>query len=152
MNIPLSPCVSENLVSRDDFGSPVPRQPAHLHTQAESCFLPPLLGTKGLKCIATCRTGTQEKRVKLLPKRVQLPLWFFVFVFVKGMFTHKYKRAGSKQFPSVYHRSEHTIQPRFRTDRSLYAGSSTAFPSWPNHPGREACPDRKKLGTHRLAA
>ena len=25
----------ENLVSRDGFGSPVPRQPAHLHTQAE---------------------------------------------------------------------------------------------------------------------
>ena len=27
MNIPLSPCVPENLVSRDGFGSPVPRQP-----------------------------------------------------------------------------------------------------------------------------
>ena len=26
----------ENLVSRDGFGSPVPRQPAHLHIQAES--------------------------------------------------------------------------------------------------------------------
>ena len=26
----------ENLVSRDGFGSPVPRQPAHLHTPAES--------------------------------------------------------------------------------------------------------------------
>ena len=26
----------ENLVSRDGFSSPVPRQPAHLHTQAES--------------------------------------------------------------------------------------------------------------------
>ena len=26
----------EKLVSRDGFGSPVPRQPAHLHTQAES--------------------------------------------------------------------------------------------------------------------
>ena len=25
----------ENLVSRDEFGSPVPRQPAHLHTQEE---------------------------------------------------------------------------------------------------------------------
>ena len=35
-NIPLSPCVPENLVSRDRFGSPVPRQPDHLHTQAES--------------------------------------------------------------------------------------------------------------------
>ena len=32
---PLSPCVPENLVSRDGFSCPVPRQPAHLHTQAE---------------------------------------------------------------------------------------------------------------------
>ena len=35
-NIPLSPCVPENLVSRDGFSRPVPRQRAHLHTQAES--------------------------------------------------------------------------------------------------------------------
>ena len=35
-NIPLSPYVPENLVSRDGFSRPVPRQPAHLHTQAES--------------------------------------------------------------------------------------------------------------------
>ena len=35
-NIPLSPCVPANLVSRDGFSRPVPRQPAHLHTQAES--------------------------------------------------------------------------------------------------------------------
>ena len=34
-NIYLSPFAPENLVSRDRFGSPVPRQPAHLHTQAE---------------------------------------------------------------------------------------------------------------------
>ena len=34
-NIPLSPCVPKNLVSRDGFSRPV-RQPAHLHTQAES--------------------------------------------------------------------------------------------------------------------
>ena len=30
-NIPLSPCVPENLVSRDGVSRPVPRQPAHLH-------------------------------------------------------------------------------------------------------------------------
>ena len=35
-NIPLSPYVPGNLVSRDGFSRPVPRQPAHLHTQAES--------------------------------------------------------------------------------------------------------------------
>ena len=36
MNIPLSPCVPENLASREGFSRPVPRQPAHFHTQAES--------------------------------------------------------------------------------------------------------------------
>ena len=36
MNIPLSPCVPENLVSQDGSSRPVPRQSAHLHTQAES--------------------------------------------------------------------------------------------------------------------
>ena len=36
MIISLSPFAPDNLVSRDGFGSPVPRQPAHLHTQAES--------------------------------------------------------------------------------------------------------------------
>ena len=36
MNISLSAFAPENLVSRDGFGSPVPRQPAHFHTQAES--------------------------------------------------------------------------------------------------------------------
>ena len=37
MNFLLSPYVPESLVSRDGFFSrPVPRQPAHLHTQAES--------------------------------------------------------------------------------------------------------------------
>ena len=36
MNIPLSPCVPENLVSREGFSRPAPRHTAHLHTQAES--------------------------------------------------------------------------------------------------------------------
>ena len=36
MNNSLSPFAPMNLVSRDGFGSPVPRQPAHLHTQVES--------------------------------------------------------------------------------------------------------------------
>ena len=35
-NVPLAPCVPKNLFSRDGFSRPVPRQPAHLHTQAES--------------------------------------------------------------------------------------------------------------------
>ena len=36
INISLSAFAPENLVSRGGFDSPVPRQPAHLHTQAES--------------------------------------------------------------------------------------------------------------------
>ena len=36
MNISLSAFAPETLVSREGFGSPVRRQPAHLHTQAES--------------------------------------------------------------------------------------------------------------------
>ena len=36
MNVSLSPFAPENLVLLDGFGSPVPRQPAHHHTQAES--------------------------------------------------------------------------------------------------------------------
>ena len=36
MNISLSPFTPKFLISRVGFGSPVPRQPAHLHTQAES--------------------------------------------------------------------------------------------------------------------
>ena len=36
MNISLSAFAPENSVSRDGFGSPVPRQPAHLYTLAES--------------------------------------------------------------------------------------------------------------------
>ena len=35
MDISLSPFAPENLVLRDGFGSLVPRQPAHLHIQAE---------------------------------------------------------------------------------------------------------------------
>ena len=35
-NISLSAFAPENLVSRNGFGSPVPRQPAHLHTRTES--------------------------------------------------------------------------------------------------------------------
>ena len=36
MDITLSPFAPENLASRGGFGSPVPREPAHLDTKAES--------------------------------------------------------------------------------------------------------------------
>ena len=37
-NVPLSPCVPENLVSRDGFSRPVPRQPARLHVFSSHPF------------------------------------------------------------------------------------------------------------------
>ena len=61
-NIPLSPCVPENLVSRDGFSRPVPRQPAHFHTQAESGGVLQDAGRDGRTCFARldyqARTGT----------------------------------------------------------------------------------------------
>ena len=36
LNREMSPYVPEYLVSRDGFSRPIPRQPAHLHAQAES--------------------------------------------------------------------------------------------------------------------
>ena len=39
MNIPLSPCVPEKLVSRDGFGRPVPCQPAHSPYSCWSWYL-----------------------------------------------------------------------------------------------------------------
>ena len=89
-NIPLSPCVPENLVSRDGFSRPVPRQPAHLHTQAESgAYLrdssrvprrrpmkPPyaigsvpslsghaIIGTDGVRCRESAGTGPVNLKV-----------------------------------------------------------------------------------------
>ena len=75
MNISLSPFAPENLVSRDGFSSPVLRQPAHLHTQAESSaylvlitgFLPSSAAastqfrTDGLHC--------RESAAKVVPNR-----------------------------------------------------------------------------------
>ena len=47
-DISLSPCVPEKLVSRDGFSRSVPRQPAHLHTQAESVVQHEILRWKRL--------------------------------------------------------------------------------------------------------
>ena len=63
MNIPLSPCVPENLVSRDGFSHPVPRQPTHLHTQAESgaCTCPQIkkILVPGIQTNTNSSTGTK---------------------------------------------------------------------------------------------
>ena len=47
MNILLSLCVPENLVSRDGFSRPVPRQPAHLHVVLRLNLNPMISWTEG---------------------------------------------------------------------------------------------------------
>ena len=102
MNILLSPCVPENLVSRDEFSRPVPRQPAHLHTQAESgAYLrdssrvprrrpfirPPYviggqsrvyrvtqLRTDGVHCRQSAGTGPVN--IKVVPNECWMYVWF----------------------------------------------------------------------------
>ena len=81
MNISPSPFVPENLVSRDGFGSPVPRQPAHFHTQAESVLtygIPPDFRGGGgghLLCIYECMV-IHIARVRI--NRVRLPILLVV--------------------------------------------------------------------------
>ena len=66
-NISLSPCVPENLVSRDGFSRPVPRQPAHLQTQAESgrvcvcVFFPFILDIKFVGRTSRGHTGGRSQ-------------------------------------------------------------------------------------------
>ena len=71
-NISLSPCVPENLVSRDGFSRPVPRQPAHLHPQAESgaylrdssrVYRVTQLRTDGVHCRESAGTGPVNLKV-----------------------------------------------------------------------------------------
>ena len=62
-NIPLSSCVPENWVSRDGFSRPVPRQPAHLHTQAESggCLLTGFLPSSAAASIYSSITAIRYR-------------------------------------------------------------------------------------------
>ena len=54
----LSSFTPENLVSRDGFGSPVPRQPAHLRTQAESgAYLGDSSRVPRRRCICSINNG-----------------------------------------------------------------------------------------------
>ena len=58
MNISLSAFAPEKLVSRYGFGSPVPRQPTHLHTQAESGAY--LRDSSQVPRLYTCKRSTLE--------------------------------------------------------------------------------------------
>ena len=80
------------------------------------------------------------------------PLLLFVLVFVKGMFTPSRRERDPSTphpcttAPSIRHSS------RGSASTVAYAGSASVTPPYLTHPGREAYPDRKKQGTHRLAA
>ena len=60
-NIPLSPCVPENLVSRDGFSRPVPRQPANLHTHKLNLVL-----TYGIPPEFRVVVGYEERKVRFV--------------------------------------------------------------------------------------
>ena len=60
MNISVFPFVPENLVSRDGFGSPAPRQPAHLHTQDE----PGVFISDQTRNVLEQKTGSIVKGIK----------------------------------------------------------------------------------------
>ena len=60
-NISLSAFVPEDLVSRDGFGSPVPRQPSPLHTQAEWCLLTGFLPSSAAASIYSFITAIRHR-------------------------------------------------------------------------------------------
>ena len=75
MNIPLSPCVPENLVSRDGFSRPVPRQPAHLHTQAESGVVVVVVDSHIQRIVLAAEETTVTQQVSHRPIKRQSRLW-----------------------------------------------------------------------------
>ena len=65
------------------------------------------------------------------------------------------KLTRRERYPSTTHPCTTATRTRHSRGFALTvasAGRSPAFPPWPTHPGREASPDRKKRGTHRLTA
>ena len=70
IDISTSLLAPENLVTRDGFGSPVPRQPAHLHTQAES--------------------GAYLRDSSRVPRRVHLFFWTTILHRVSPEFTYRW--------------------------------------------------------------
>ena len=79
-NIPLSPCVPENLVSRDGFSRPVPRQPAHLHTQAESgaYTYTGFLSSSAAASIYKCSPIKLEIRLHILSEYIYIWAVYFI--------------------------------------------------------------------------
>ena len=76
MDIFLSAFAPENLVSRDGFDSPVPRQPAHLHTQPESDAY--LRGSYRVPCMYVCMYVCSSHIARVWINRVRLPFLLVV--------------------------------------------------------------------------
>ena len=73
----------------------------------------------------------------------------FLFFIEESSFTRR------NRDPSTLHpcaTAPSTRHSRGSASTEAYAGNSSASPPCPTHPGREAYPNRKKQGTHRLAA
>ena len=79
MNISMSAFVPENLVSRDGFGSPVPRQPAHLHTRSWIwCLLTGFLPSSAAASIYSFITAIRPRiSPEFIGSRNCVPMAFF---------------------------------------------------------------------------
>ena len=120
MNISLSAFVPENLVSRDGFGTPVPRQPAHLHTQAEygaylrdSSRVPRhtpsgqsrvyrimQLRTDGVHCRESAGTGIS---FQLIQQTTGYPSSLHVFFFFSSL---SFATEGGRRFMAAWRKEE----------------------------------------------
>ena len=127
----MSAFVPENLVSRDGFGSPVPRQPAHLHTQAEygaylrdSSRFPrwrpfmkqpyaigsvpslsgPAIAYRWRSLPRVCRhraSKPQDSSERVLPWQVTMVQLIYASLF----YTHYWYEVGILKVPAIYRRT-----------------------------------------------
>ena len=159
MNIPLSPCVPENLVSRDGFSRPVPRQPAHLHTQAESgAYLQdssrvprrrPLMnrtpsGQSQVFRVTQLRAdgvdyresaGTRPVNLKVVPNECCLGRSPWTIIFASLSHSHYWYEVGMLKVPAVC-----TFSIREDGDRKILR-QDTKTCVWPTHKNQEKIPE-----------
>ena len=79
------------------------------------------------------------------------PPAFFVCLFLKKECSLS-RREWDPSTPHSCTTAPSTQHSRGSASTVAYHENSPASPPWPTHPGREAHPDRKKQGTHRLDA
>ena len=80
---------SENLVSGDGFGSPVPRQPSHHYAQLDLEFLTDVESTTTITIPVTMDIGSNNSRVRSMTLSASLRIvvtwyvFFFIILYIK---------------------------------------------------------------------